>query len=273
MGFRFYVKPYGGLIIPAPCSRHGSTAYHTPISKDSNILSDNTKRKIRNAISWLDACSTEQKIYVKKLKKTVKWRINIATLTFPNNMQDDKKAVQMLSRWLEMAKYRFNMTTYVWKAEPQERGSIHFHFSTNVYIPFRELNYTWNRELFKNGFDGTHSNSTDIQPIINVRNMQGYLSEYYLNEKKHDGRRQIQCRKWGCSHNLSNAGKDYVYIDDNEAASWFSELSKWKMEFKSQSYANVYKFNHTGYFKSLLNEAIIQINGVTKQKQLWPRQE
>lgn len=192
-------------------------------------LSENARRKLKQSIRWLIACSDTKKVYEKRFKKRVEWKINLGTLTFKENLQDDNKARKILSQWLEMAKYRFEMKQYVWKAEPQERGAIHFHFMTNVYIPFAELNYTWNRLLCKHGFDNQNANGTDIHAVTEANNLEAYLTNYMMNEKKHEGRRLIKGRLWGCSHDISQAGKKYLFIDKEELQSISAELEKYSL--------------------------------------------
>lgn len=214
MAIRIAVKPSMVLMYNIEPHSHKNNPYRKiPKQKAPNgILSVNSKRKLKSAIKWLTACSDEKQVYQKKLKKKVSYKINLITLTFKNNMQDDKTARTLLSKWLEMAKHRFGIVHYVWKAEPQERGAIHFHIATNTYVPYAEIAYTWNRLLFKNGFDQRNCNSTDVIPIVGVNSLEGYLCEYLMNESKHLGRRAIVGKLWGCSHGLSKAGKLYVEV-------------------------------------------------------------
>jgi len=166
---------------------------------------------------WLIACSPPKKVYEKKLKRMVDYRVNLGTFTFKENIQDDRFARELFSKWLEMAKYRFSLEHYVWKAEPQARGAIHFHLVSGTYMPHSEVRYTWNRLLLKHGLDQRNANSTDIHAVVGVKNLEAYLTEYLMNEDKHEGRRPIQGKLWGCSHKLSQAGKKYLYLDDEDA--------------------------------------------------------
>lgn len=192
-------------------------------------LSPNARIKIKKAIRWLVASAETKKVYEKKYKRMVPWKINFATLTFHENLQDDKKARECLSRWLEVAKYRWKINSYIWKAEPQERGAIHFHACFNQYIPHQELRYTWNRELRKHGLANINDNSTDIHADTNINNTEAYLTDYFLNEEKHAGRRKINGKLWGCSHNLSNAGKQYLLLQKDEFLQLDAELQKFSL--------------------------------------------
>lgn len=183
---------------------------------DVGKLSSNARRKLLNAIKWLSLAAEVKEVYEKKHKRKVKWKINMLTFTFHENMQDDKLARALLSMWIDMAKLRFGLHSYVWKAEPQQRGAIHFHLIADVYIPHKELRYTWNRLLRKHGLNNINDNSTDVHAIINVENLIGYLAEYMCNDSKHEGRREIKGKLWGCSHGLSQAGKSYMLLDEQE---------------------------------------------------------
>lgn len=215
--YRLYVRPQIMTITPTP---HKLTRLIKQTEKRTKTiegnLSANASRKLKNVIRWLIASSEWKHTYEKKHKGKVPWKINMITLTFHENMIDDNLARQLLSKWLEMAKYRWEMHLYIWKAEPQSRGAIHFHISTNTYIPHTEVKYTWNRLLKKHGLNEMHDNSTDVHAVINCKSHENYLSDYFLNDKKHEGRRKIKGKLWGCSHALSQAGKDFITMEEHE---------------------------------------------------------
>ncbi len=171
------------------------------------VLSVNAQRKLRGAMRWLIACSSVKTVYEKKKGGFVPWRVNMCTLTFKKNMQDDDEARRLLSMLLDNAFHKWGVERYVWKAEAQERGAIHFHLCTNVYIPHEELCYSWNRLLYRNGIRQVNANSTDVHAVTDEYNVEAYLTDYLLNSEKAKGRRLIQGRLWGCDRKLSQAGK------------------------------------------------------------------
>lgn len=230
MGYRVICKPHCIMLIPDYGKKLNSNS-HAALRRQSTVseLSENARRKMKDSLRWLIAASAAKTTYEKKRKQMVEWKINLGTLTFKNNMTDDNLARQILSRWLEMAKYRFNMHSYVWKAEPQSRGAIHFHFSTNVYIPYAELRFTWNRALRKAGLENCNENSTDIHAVESIDNIEKYLCDYYLNEAKHEGRRKIKGKQWACSHNIAALRKNYLFVDDDEAKAIANDLDKFSL--------------------------------------------
>jgi hypothetical protein len=57
-----------------------------------------------------------------------------------------------LNQFLIEAKKRWNISQYVWRAEKQLNGNIHFHILTNRFIPWSELRDVWNRIQEKLGY-------------------------------------------------------------------------------------------------------------------------
>jgi hypothetical protein len=65
-----------------------------------------------------------------------------------------------------------------------------------------------------------------------VRNLEAYLCEYMLNEDKHEGRRPIKGKLWGCSHGLSKAGKEVFEIERDEATKFHTAMHYRSLERK-----------------------------------------
>jgi len=220
------VRPTCILSIPNRRKSILHKARHKVIRSDANgILSVNATRKLRNAMRWLIACSSLKQCYEKEKKRMVDYRINMCTLTFKKNMQDDEFARKLLGMWLDMAKHRFGLERYIWKAEPQERGAIHFHLCCGVYLPYKEVCYTWNRLLYRNGIRQVNANSTDVHAVEEEWNAEAYLTDYLMNEAKHSGRRRVTGRLWGCDRKLSKAGKFSLHYDKYDREGLYQWLS------------------------------------------------
>lgn len=249
-------------------------------------LSVNSARKMKRCIQWLIACSDQKQVWEKKQKGFVNWRVNHGTLTFHENMKDDQTARKILSGWLEVAKYRWNMRQYVWKAEPQARGAIHFHFTSNVYIPHEELRYTWNRALRKFKLNNITDNSTDIHAVVEERNMLDYFSDYLTDKEKHEGRRKIKGRLWGSSQDLTEAGKAYIAIDDEQMRAIEYDMKKYCLRAKIAAEGHPVPdfLNHVNYWlispdnfggevKQLFESqtTTLKLPAVKKQFEFWER--
>lgn len=285
MSYKVRVRPT--MIISSRMSNKRSTDTNyrkVPTRRDPDgKLSPNARRKLKHAMRWLIASSDVKQCYEKKRKGMVDWKINLATFTFKKNMQDDHKARVLFSKWLEMAKYRFSVEHYVWKAEPQERGAIHFHLATGRYLPHAEVCYTWNRLLAKEGFPQHNANSTDVHAVHSVESLEAYLSAYLMDDSKHEGRRMIKGKLWGCSHGLSQAGQLYNYIDDDDAAALRYELATYSLQNKLDNPPKFLEFNdvfvgidglwsggENNELQKLYRRELELLKPKLKQKQLFP---
>jgi len=265
--------------------RHDDLNYRkVPTRKEPDgKLSPNARRKFKSALRWLIACSDVKQCYEKKKKSIVEYKINLATFTFKDNFQDDHRARVLFSKWLEMAHYRFALERYVWKAEPQKRGAIHFHLATGKYLPHKEVCYTWNRLLYRNGIDQRNANSTDVHAVTNAMNLEAYLTEYLMNEDKHQGRRMIKGKLWGCDHKLSQAGKLYLYVDDDDARCLDNDLQSFSLRHKLTTppkfldFTDVYCLPENYYqpdqgneLEQLYRKELELLKPTLKQKELFP---
>jgi hypothetical protein len=99
------------------------------------------------------------------------------------------------------------MKDYVWKAELQERGSVHYHLSTNMFMHWEEIRDAWNKYQRKAGYldkyvkvnGHYHANSTDVHSIRKVKDIERYLSKYM---QKGIGGSKIKGKIWDASKNL-----------------------------------------------------------------------
>lgn len=233
MSHKLSIRPYGLIAYNADrghklLQRH-SMKMREKQTMDSGVLSENAARKLKTALKWLCIAAKVKKVYEKKHKRMVEYKVNMITLTFGVNLLDDKQGRQILNKWLSMAKYRFGLRNYVWKAETQERGAIHFHLVSDCFIPHKELRYTWNRLLIREKLGKPFANSTDVHAIVNVKNLVGYLVEYLCNEGKQAGRRKVRGRLWSCSQALSKAGKKFVLVKEDELRSIQNDLDKFHL--------------------------------------------
>lgn len=188
-------------------------------------ISEHARKKLSKAINWLVAGSSWKTIYSKKHNKHFKSLLTFVTLTLPGQGEKtDKEIKSILHSWLQFAKVRFGLKTYVWKAEAQKRGTIHFHVTTNIFIPKNQLQFSWNRLLghkdLLNGLENPPS--TKVHSVRNIKNIKTYLIKYFC--KSENDRRIINGRLWGCSYDLSRARKTNIIVDEKESQSIADEL-------------------------------------------------
>lgn len=198
-------------------------------------LSPNAHRKIKQSISWLGGTSKVQRCWSIKKQKWVRYRLSFVTLTVPFQGEiTDKRIKQALNNFITLAKYRWDMYTFVWVAETQKRGELHFHFLANIFIHKTQLQQVWNRIAKRYGLIGSHENppSTRVNGILTHHSINNYMRKYFV--KKEEEHRAVEGRLWGRSHNLARANKNYYKADPVEA---LGEDNDWnKASFKVITY-------------------------------------
>lgn len=202
-------------------------------------LSAKARRRIVTAMQWMIFLSPKNTTYCKIQKMKFNFSVNFITLTLSSvQIHSDKYIVHKMLR--PMLKYlmRKGCKLYLWKAETQDNGNIHFHITTNHYIYWKSLRNKWNSIQKKHGYlkkyfdeNGDHdANSTDVHAVKNDKGIISYMTKYMLkndrfkkdqkkkyliinhyycdmlNEKDSEGKsikRFIECALWNCSTELS----------------------------------------------------------------------
>lgn len=254
--YRLYPRPKFLLLYKEPRETYNRKLnFKSSGTSTSNTLSRNSAMKMRRAIGWMVSSATHKKVYEKKYKKYVNWRINFITLTIPSQDGiDDRKVKRVLNAWMKFARYQHGFNNYVWKAEAQERGEIHFHIISDCYIHHTNIKHSWNRLLKKHNLIGTHKNpnSTDVHAVIEqgINDLTAYAVDYMQKkEKNEDGttKRSIKGRLWGCSRVLSKAGKSYLYMDHEETENLHNAFLECDWNCKQIAETACYMYYPTGY--------------------------
>lgn len=154
------------------------------------------------------------------------------TLTFIQEV-DDLLAQSILNKFLTELRDRFPKKTlnYIWVAERQGNGNIHFHGMINQFLPVRKLNALWTlqqynsglryfnydeqfwvpieeiKARYKNDMNGcTHGgmneilNPFDVEPVKTIHGLSHYLTQYVTKNNSGGG---FKCAAWHCSRGVS----------------------------------------------------------------------
>jgi len=195
--------------------------------------------------------------------------VNFITLTLSATQQHSDKFIlhRMLRPFLKWM-MRKGATRYVWKAEVQDNGNIHFHITTNFYLHWRGVRNKWNnlqqRYGYTKRFMDVHGhndpNSTDIHSIKDPMRCTTYMVKYMLkadrykknqsetiaaaghhyenklNERDKAGKwlkRSVECAIWNCSNTLS---KYKINVTEEEAG--FEKVMSYVAENSDRSTVN-----------------------------------
>ena len=153
-------------------------------------LSIKARKRITESIGWLLKFAEEKEIYNPRNNKRFKFKINFVTLTLPclQFHRDKTLKEELLNPFLTYLRSYFELRNYVWRAECQANGSLHFHLATDTYIPWFIIRSTWNRQLRKLGYIDKYHNkfkSMGLQDYIKYSKKQG-VKDLSIIAKRYD---------------------------------------------------------------------------------------
>jgi hypothetical protein len=193
--------------------------------KFNGVISDKSRRKLKRiAEQWLGSIQEAKRQKKAHRGKQTRY-VTFVTLTLSAKQMhsDNEIKRELLNPFIITAIRQLNVKQYLWRAEAQENGNIHFHLFMDAYIPHQKLRVLWNScqerlgyiSRFKAIHSHTNPNSTDIERIKSPKGASIYVTKYISKESKY---RKLEGRCWGCSDGLK-AIKSYEVIGDYETNS------------------------------------------------------
>lgn len=187
----------------------------------NGFLSKPQQKKITGIVGNLHA-AINHKFLVNHIKNDAKLKpITFLTLTLPSQQKHTDQFIKrhMLNYFITKLKREGFLKSYVWKAEAQKNGNLHFHLVFAEFIPKVKISEYWNSicdqhgylDEFKAAQKHINAPSTKIEASRSIGNTSKYLAKYI---SKKDDSRPIKGRIWGCSDNLRDV-KDCTVLSDN----------------------------------------------------------
>ncbi|WP_271404993.1 rolling circle replication-associated protein [Tenacibaculum soleae] len=187
--------------------------------KELGQLSEAQVKKCKKAVECLVSMVTLSR----ESKKNNQY-LAFVTLTLPTPQKHhDSELRKCLTRYIENLQKTYGVKHYVWKAEPQKNGNIHFHLIIDKYIHHETHRFLWNKQIGKLGYldaycekhGNRNPNSTDVHSLKNKRSVSNYLLKYLTKPEPY--KRPILGALWGCA----NATKKLEYPRTSEGCSSF----------------------------------------------------
>lgn len=182
---RIHIKQYvtGETLIrtfPKPKPDVNESRSKPPVQSGERIqkgLSRRGRSRIRKAANYYQL--------LVETNLTEKAYASFVTLTYGKVYPDDKTSKKDLDSFLKRLRRKVGSNFhYVWVAERQKRGAIHFHILTPNYVPKEWLNKHWNQVV--NNRWKREGNTKAIQKLLpNVRGVfhaGGYMAKYISKE-------------------------------------------------------------------------------------------
>jgi len=180
------------------------------ISSFDGEMSYSSQLKLSDRLfTWLKSIEIYNKYqkgkYERKDHKPVFFTL---TISDDQELTDYSVKQQMLKKMIMQLKYNGLLHYYIWKAEPQKRGNIHFHVVGDRYIDKFDLQSRWNKIQKDHGtskkyyekFGTWQPPSTHIRQFDNEVDGHKYMMKYV--QKKCDAR-AISGQLWNSDREMS----------------------------------------------------------------------
>jgi len=123
--------------------------------------------------------------------------------------------------------------SYIWKAELQARGQLHYHLTTNSFLHFAEIRRVWNDLQKSRGWlDEYHqktghwdANSTDVHSVYRIKDVGRYLGKYIAKQEFRQSAAnpeagfpsllvpvRLDAKVWGCSDDLKGKKRHSFHL-------------------------------------------------------------
>jgi hypothetical protein len=111
------------------------------------IISKVAAKKMKKSISYLVFLAKPKYLPDTYHGKGMEFKLNLITLTLSSTQlhSDIEIKKKIFHPMLQSFRHKFGVLNYIWRAEKQGNGNIHFHIITDKYIPWLELRNEWNK--------------------------------------------------------------------------------------------------------------------------------
>lgn len=192
------------------------------LAYNTGKLSHGARKRLKQSIELLIDISPKKWFTVPSTGKRFQFQITFLTVTMSGSTKEipDKQITKtLLEPLLQTLRRKYKCKSYVWRAEKQKNGNLHFHITTNQYIPYDTIRDDWNRIQNKLGlidqFEQQHGhrnpNSTDIHSVRGIRDLARYMVKYMSKEVPEH--LKVFCKQWDCSKDLKIRENICIEID------------------------------------------------------------
>lgn len=174
----------------------------------SGTMTKGAKKRLTKAVSLMVQSSKQRYIYNPVTQRRQLFKMSFITLTVSSTSKliTAKEAHSLLLEpFLLYLRRRHQIKNYVWKAELQGRGQIHYHITIDQFVLYTDIRDKWNElqdragllEDYKKLNTGRQANSTDVHAIKKVKNIEAYMVKY-MSKGNTDDAGTIG-KVWDCS--------------------------------------------------------------------------
>lgn len=212
-----------------------------------NGMSQSARERIKRTVAnWSVGVLASQRIWQKNQGCKRRYFIMI-TLTLPAKQieSDEEIKRKYLNAWLQkLCRFQPDIH-YLWVAETQANGNIHFHVVADKWVDFRWVQSSWNAtlengqyiDLFAAKFGHRNPPTTKVTGQKNMKDPALYITKYISKE---EGRRNVEGHCWYCCDKLKELERvawAYGYeVEDEIVRNFATELKNVYYGEKSTAY-------------------------------------
>lgn len=128
-------------------------------TRQKNEMSPKARKRIRKAINWLTYLSETRNEKFSGGRIVRNFKVSFVTLTLPTKQMHSHQEItqKCLNRFLTVLRQKYKVQNYVWKAELQKNGNIHYHLTFDVFIHYLAIRREWNAAISKLGYITTYA--------------------------------------------------------------------------------------------------------------------
>lgn len=162
-------------------------------------------------------------------------KMKFITITFPMGLNDDL-CVKAMNTWLTKLRSICSSFNYLWVAERQGNGTLHFHLFTKTFFNIRAINFHMAVSIrnivdkYTKGeilFNMDNYNGVDVKVVNKLAHIVSYVTKYVTKVKE-----LHYNRSWACSRLVSQ-----LFTHVSLTSSQMSEcVSKCKLVFKHDAF-------------------------------------
>lgn len=186
----YYYVPLDGF---RSSRSHSANAFNLEDNEHHGRVSIKGRKRLEKCIAWLLYLAKPKKVTDSETGKRFIFKVNFITLTLPAKQchSDQEISNRCLKNFLDVCRKKVGLDNYIWRAEAQANGNIHFHLVTDKYIHHSDIRQWWNQsvellgyvQMFQKKFHHTNPNSIDVHSVKHVNKLSSYLSKYMSKER------------------------------------------------------------------------------------------
>lgn len=218
----YNIKLHKNCVIHWQNTKHSPSTSENLTRKNSGTLSSQSISKIKFMVNVMCDAAKPKKVYSKLEDRTYNFKISFITLTLSNTQTHSDNYIRkfLLEPFIRTCRRKYNMVTYIWKAESQFNGNIHFHITTDTFIHHKQVRKYWNKLQRKHGYINTNDDppSTEIKSVKSIKNLPAYLCKYISKNQSYAKIFSLHCSTDDKEHFYRS--ELYSVIEDGKKMMW-----------------------------------------------------